>query len=194
MQLVHSIWLSEDEIQLIADHNAIVVHCPVSNMYLASGIAPIPELLKAGVRVALGTDGPGSNNSQDMMETLKTTALLHKVNTLNAHILLPEDVLWMACRGGAEAFGLPEQIGSLEPGKKADVVIGRPGHADGDARASGAVGAGLQCVDAGCRYGDCERPSPHAKQGDACSSTKKRSSPAPAAPARGCLNGPGVVN
>lgn len=123
MQLVHSIWLDDAEIDLIAQYGAIVVHCPVSNMYLASGVARIPEMLKKGITVALGSDGPGSNNSQDMLELLKVTALLHKVNTLDATILLPEDVLWMACRGGAKAFGLPEQIGSLEVGKKADVVI-----------------------------------------------------------------------
>ncbi len=123
MQLVHSVWLQDHEIELIAEHNAIVVHCPVSNMYLASGVARIPEMLKKGITVALATDGPGSNNNQDMLEVLKTTALLHKVNTLNAMVLLPEDILWMACRGGAEAFGLPDEIGSLEPGKKADIVL-----------------------------------------------------------------------
>lgn len=123
MQLVHSIWLDDNEIELVAKHNAIVVHCPVSNMYLASGVARVPEMLERGITVALGSDGPGSNNSQDMLEVLKTTALLHKVNTLNATVLLPEDVLQMACRGGAAAFGLPEQIGSLEVGKKADMVL-----------------------------------------------------------------------
>jgi 5-methylthioadenosine/S-adenosylhomocysteine deaminase len=123
MQLVHSIWLDDNEIDLIAEHGAIVVHCPVSNMYLASGVARVPEMLQRGITVALGTDGPGSNNSQDMLETLKTTALLHKVHTLDATILLPEDILWLACRGGSIAFGLPQQIGSLEAGKKADVVL-----------------------------------------------------------------------
>ncbi len=123
MQLVHSVWLDDNELALIAKHEAIVVHCPVSNMYLASGVARVPEMLVRGITVALGTDGPGSNNSQDMMELLKTTALLHKVNSLDAMVLLPEDVLWMACRSGAAAFGLPQQIGSLEPGKKADVVL-----------------------------------------------------------------------
>jgi 5-methylthioadenosine/S-adenosylhomocysteine deaminase len=92
-------------------------------MYLASGVARIPEMLNMGISVALGTDGPGSNNSQDMMELLKTTALLHKVNTLNAHILLPEDVLRMACRGGARSFGLPDEIGALTVGRKADIVL-----------------------------------------------------------------------
>jgi len=123
VQLVHSVWLNDEELDMIAKHSAIVVHCPVSNMYLASGVARIPEMLQRGITVALGTDGPGSNNSQDMMETLKATALLQKVNTLDAMILLPEDVLRMVCRGGAESFGLPEEIGSLEVGKKADVVL-----------------------------------------------------------------------
>ena len=123
VQLVHSVWLNDEELEMIARHGAIVVHCPVANMYLASGVARIPEMLGMGITVALGTDGPGSNNSQDMMEILKTTALLHKVNTLNAMILLPEDVLRMACRGGAESFGLPTDIGALTVGRKADVVL-----------------------------------------------------------------------
>lgn len=123
MQLVHSVWLEDHEIDLIAEHDAVVVHCPVSNMYLASGVARVPDMLEHGIRVALATDGPGSNNNQDMLELLKTTALLHKVDTLNATVLLPNDVLQMACRGGAAAFGMPDQIGSLEAGKKADLVL-----------------------------------------------------------------------
>lgn len=121
--LVHSVWLSDEEIDLIAEKQAIVVHCPVSNMYLASGIAPIVKLKEKGVTIALASDGPGSNNSQDMMETLKATACLQKVGTLNAMALYPEDVLEMACRGGAMTFGQPELIGSLEVGKKTDLVI-----------------------------------------------------------------------
>ena len=121
--LVHSVWLSDDEIALISERGAIVVHCPVSNMYLASGIAPIVRLRQAGVTVALATDGPGSNNSQDMLETLKFVACLQKVGTLDAMALLPEDVLWMATMGGARAMGLEHEIGSLEVGKKADIVL-----------------------------------------------------------------------
>jgi 5-methylthioadenosine/S-adenosylhomocysteine deaminase len=123
MQLVHSVWLTDEELELIAKHQSVVVHCPVSNMYLASGVARVPEMLKMGITVALASDGPGSNNNQDMFGVMKATALLHKVNTLNAMVLLPEDVLKMACRGGAMAFGQPELIGSLEVGKKADVVL-----------------------------------------------------------------------
>ena len=122
-QLVHSVWLDDHDLDLVAASGATVVHCPVSNMYLASGVARIPEMRRMGIPVALATDGPGSNNNQDMMETLKATALLHKVSTLDAMALLPEDVLWMACRGGAKAYGQPALIGSLEPGKKADIVL-----------------------------------------------------------------------
>lgn len=123
MRLVHAVWLSNKEIELAADRGAKIVHCPVSNMYLASGVAPLSQMRKSGIAVALATDGPGSNNNQDMIETLKVTALLHKIHTLDTMVLLPEDILWMACRGGAEAFGQPDQIGSLEAGKKADIII-----------------------------------------------------------------------
>ena len=123
VQMVHAVWLSDREIELAAEFGAQVVHCPVSNMYLASGVARVPEMRQRGITVALATDGPGSNNNQDMIETLKTTALLHKVSTLDAMILQPEDILWMACREGAEVFGQADQLGSLEVGKKADVVL-----------------------------------------------------------------------
>lgn len=122
-QIIHAVWLSDHELDLIAENQAKVVHCPVSNMYLASGIARIPEMHQRGISVALATDGPGSNNNQDMLETLKTTALLHKVNTKDARVFLPEDLLWMAICGGAEANGQQGEIGSLEPGKKADIIL-----------------------------------------------------------------------
>jgi 5-methylthioadenosine/S-adenosylhomocysteine deaminase len=124
LQLVHSVWLDDSEIERVAATGTMVVHCPVSNMYLASGIAPVVKLLRAGVPVALATDGPGSNNSQDMLETLKFTACLQKVGTLDATALLPEDVLRMACVDGAAAVGLPQgQLGRLAAGAKADVVL-----------------------------------------------------------------------
>lgn len=122
-QLVHAVWLDDHEIDLIAEHGGVVVHCPVSNMYLASGVARIPELLDRGVVVALATDGPGSNNSQDMLETLKVTALLQKVHHLDAMAMTPRQVLAMACRGGAAAMGRADDIGVLEPGRLADVVL-----------------------------------------------------------------------
>lgn len=123
VQLVHSVWLDDHELDLLEQYGGVVVHCPVANMYLASGMARVPEMRRRGIVVALATDGPGSNNNQDMLEVLKTAALSGKVSTLDAMALLPEDVLWMACRGGAHAFGQPHWIGSLEVGKKADVVL-----------------------------------------------------------------------
>jgi 5-methylthioadenosine/S-adenosylhomocysteine deaminase len=123
VQLVHSVWLSDAEIDMVERSGAVIVHCPVSNMYLASGVARVPEMHRRGIPVALATDGPGSNNNQDMLEVLKATCLLHKVSSLDAMVLLPEDALRMACRGGAAAFGQPDLIGSLEVGKKADLVL-----------------------------------------------------------------------
>ena len=122
VQLVHSVWLDDSEIERVAETGTIVVHCPISNMYLASGIAPVTKMLKRGITVALATDGPGSNNSQDMLETLKFAACLQKVGTLDATALLPADVLKMACQGGARAFG-QDGLGRLEAGLKADVVL-----------------------------------------------------------------------
>lgn len=123
VQLVHSVWLDDHELELVAQHGAVIVHCPVSNMYLASGSARIRDMLKMGIPVALATDGPGSNNNQDLLEVLKTAALLAKVSTLDAMAVLPGDILRMACRGGALAYGQPQWLGSLEAGKKADVVL-----------------------------------------------------------------------
>jgi 5-methylthioadenosine/S-adenosylhomocysteine deaminase len=121
-QLAHSVWLDEDELALIGASGASVVHCPVSNMYLASGVARIPEMLAMGIPVSLASDGPGSNNRQDLFEVMKATVLLQKVHTLNPMILQPEDALRMACRGGATSFGMPS-IGALSIGRKADLVM-----------------------------------------------------------------------
>lgn len=127
MQLVHAVWLDDSEIERVAETGTMVIHCPVSNMYLASGIAAVTKLLRAGVPVALATDGPGSNNSQDMLETLKFAACLQKVGTLDATALLPEDVLRMACVYGARAVAgqagdLPYS-GRLVPGAQADLIL-----------------------------------------------------------------------
>ncbi|MFD0692587.1 amidohydrolase family protein [Paenibacillus sp. GCM10027628] len=121
-QVVHGIWLDDGELELIRDKKASVIHCPVSNMYLASGVARVPEMLRMGINVALGTDGPGSNNCQDNLEVLKFTACLHKVNELDATLLPPMDILRMATVNGAKAVGRSADLGSLEPGKNADLV------------------------------------------------------------------------
>lgn len=121
-QLAHSVWLEDHELDLIAERDAVVVHCPVSNMYLASGVPRIVEMRERGIRVALASDGPGSNNRQDMFEVLKATVLLQKVHRLDAMALQPEDAIEMACRGGAAALGV-DNVGSIEAGKRADLVV-----------------------------------------------------------------------
>jgi len=122
-QLAHGLWLDDGELDLIAETGAVVVHCPVSNMYLASGTARTVEMKRRGVTIALATDRPGSNDRQDMFEVMKTTVLLQKLTTRDATALLAEDALWMATRGGAAAFGLADRIGALEPGWAADLVV-----------------------------------------------------------------------
>ena len=123
MQLAHSVWLDDDELDLIAATGSIVVHCPVSNMYLASGVAPVTGMRARGITVALASDGPGSNNRQDMFEVLKATVLLQKVHHLDALALQPADVLHMACRGGAAAFGMPGTFGMVAEGQRADLLV-----------------------------------------------------------------------
>lgn len=122
-QVVHGIWLSEEEIQLLNRAGAHHVHCPVSNMYVASGVAQVPKMLSVGVNIALGTDGPAANNSHDMFSVLKFAVLLQKVTTLNPTIITSSQVLEMATMGGARALGLQEELGSIEVGKKADLVV-----------------------------------------------------------------------
>lgn len=121
--LVHAVWLDDDDIEIIAKRGARVSHNPGSNMKLASGIAPVPELLKAGVTVGLGTDGCASNNNLDLFSEMNTTAKLHKVNAMNPTLMDAVTVLKMATIHGAKALGLDAIIGSLEIGKKADVIV-----------------------------------------------------------------------
>lgn len=122
-QLAHGVWFDDRELDLIAAAGASVVSCPVSNMYLASGVPRILDMRARGINVALASDGPGSNNRQDMFEVLKSTVLLQKVHHLDAMALQPEDSLDMACRGGAHTFGTGESAGVLAAGRKADVVL-----------------------------------------------------------------------
>jgi 5-methylthioadenosine/S-adenosylhomocysteine deaminase len=121
--LVHGVWLNETDIDIIAQRGAAVVHNPESNMKLAAGIAPLPELLDAGVVLGLGTDGCASNNNLDLFQTMDTAAKLHKVRKLDPTTVAAESVLGMATLGGARAIGLDREIGSLEVGKKADLII-----------------------------------------------------------------------
>lgn len=119
---VHAVHLSHDEVDLLARNAASVVHCPTSNMKLASGIAPIRRLKDAGVRVALGSDSAASNNRLDMLQETRQAALLSKVATGDASSLPAHESLRMATLDGAAALGLGGQIGSIEPGKLADLI------------------------------------------------------------------------
>lgn len=120
---VHSVWLEPEDIKIFAKTGVTVSHNTNSNMYLSSGVAPVPEMLKQGIPVSLGVDGAASNNSKDFFEMLKNTVLMHKVHTLNPTILTSVDVLEMATMGGARSLMMEKEIGSLEVGKKADLSI-----------------------------------------------------------------------
>lgn len=122
MQLVHCVQVTDPELDLIAASGATVIHCPVSNMYLASGVAPVPQMLARGIPVALGTDGPASHNSQDLLETMKVTALLAKVGSGDATALLPADVLRMVTTAGARLLGR-DDLGQIRAGAKADLTL-----------------------------------------------------------------------
>ena len=120
---VHAVNVSPEEIKYIAETGAHVIHNPESNMYLGSGIAPIPEYMEAGVNVALATDGAGSNNNNDMIEAMRFAVFLHRAAKSHPSIITAWDALEMATINGAKALGLENEIGSLEPGKKADITI-----------------------------------------------------------------------
>ena len=120
---VHCVWLEPEEIEILASTGAHVSTCPQSNMKLGSGIAPLKEMLAAGIPVGLGTDGCASNNRLDMFFEMDMCAKLHKVKDLDAAALPAAMVLEMATIGGARVLGLEKEIGSLEPGKKADIIL-----------------------------------------------------------------------
>ena len=121
--LVHSVWVDEADIDIIKKSGAAVSHCPESNMKLASGIAPVNEFLKAGITTGLGTDGCASNNNLDMFSEMDSAAKLQKVNTLDPSAADALSVLRMATINGACAIGMGSETGSLEVGKKADLII-----------------------------------------------------------------------
>lgn len=119
----HSVHVSSDEIAILKETGTSVSHNPVSNMMLGDGVAPVVEMLRQGVNVALGTDGAASNHSQDLFDTMKATSLLQKVHHLDAGVIRPYDVLRMATIGGARALGLDSLCGSIEVGKRADLIL-----------------------------------------------------------------------
>src|SRR5262249_47717913 len=120
--VAHCVWVDDREQALIADHDVKVLHCPGSNLKLASGIAPIVELRARGVTVSLGADGAACNNRLDMFDEMRLAAVLQAVRR-GAGALTAREALWMATRGGALALGLDSQIGSIEPGKRADLIV-----------------------------------------------------------------------
>jgi 5-methylthioadenosine/S-adenosylhomocysteine deaminase len=119
----HCVHLTDGEIAILAEKGVGVAHNPESNMKLASGIAPVPKMLEQGVKVGLGTDGASSNNNLDMLQEMRSAALIHKVNAMDATVVPAYQALEMATLGGARVLGLDNEIGSLKPGFKADLLI-----------------------------------------------------------------------
>jgi len=120
--LAHCVWANSDEINILKNYGVGVAHNPISNMKLASGAAPISEMLAKGLAVGLGTDGEKENNNLDMFEEMKTASLLAKFSSLNAAELDAWSVCKMATIAGAQALGLDQKIGSVEVGKQADII------------------------------------------------------------------------
>ena len=121
--LAHVVWLTDHDIATLSKTRANVCHCPSSNTKLASGIARVPEMLKKGVNVTLGCDGGPSNNSYDIIREMKLAACIHKARLLDPMTMPAETVLKMATVRGARAMGVGDKLGTLEPGKLADLAL-----------------------------------------------------------------------
>jgi 5-methylthioadenosine/S-adenosylhomocysteine deaminase len=119
----HCVKLSSKEIAVLAKHRVKVSHCLESNLKLASGVAPVPEMLASGVTVSIGTDGPASNNDVDMFSEMSSVAKVHKVVAMDPTVMDAETTLRCATLSGAEALGSEQQIGTLSAGKKADIIV-----------------------------------------------------------------------
>ncbi len=119
----HGVMLDEEEIELLAERGVKVAHCPESNMKLASGTAPVPAMLKKGLTVGLGTDGSASNNDVDMFGEMNTAAKLHKVSCMDPTVMDAATTLHAATLGGAALLDAESQIGSIEVGKQADMIM-----------------------------------------------------------------------
>jgi 5-methylthioadenosine/S-adenosylhomocysteine deaminase len=119
----HGVWLTASDRAILKQHDVGVAHCPQSNMKISSGTAPVADMLKEGLRLGLGTDGAASNNDLDMFEEMMTAALLSKATTGDPTTAPAAAVLEMATLGGARALGMEDRIGSLEPGKRADLIV-----------------------------------------------------------------------
>ncbi len=120
---VHGVWLRPDDLEILARHRVKVSHCPESNLKLAVGVAPLPELLVAGVTVGLGTDGAASNNNLDLWGEMSLAARLHKVWRRDPTLMPAAEVVALATREGAKVLGLESRTGTLTPGKEADLMV-----------------------------------------------------------------------
>jgi 5-methylthioadenosine/S-adenosylhomocysteine deaminase len=123
--IAHAIWVDDTDIATLARRQVGVAHCPQSNMKLASGTSPVPALVSAGIAVGLGTDGAASNNDLDLWEEMDTAAKLHKLISMKADALPAREAVAMATIGGARAIHRDRDLGSLEPGKLADLIVVR---------------------------------------------------------------------
>jgi 5-methylthioadenosine/S-adenosylhomocysteine deaminase len=119
----HVVWPTPEEIKTLVSRRVGVAHCPQSNMKLASGVSPVPEMLKAGVALGIGTDGAASNHDLSLWEEIDTAAKLHKLNSKDPTVVNAREALEMATMGGARALNMEKEIGSLEVGKRADLII-----------------------------------------------------------------------
>ena len=123
MVFAHGIHFNDDDLQRLADSQSNISHCPASNMKLASGFARVPDMLEKGVPVSLGCDGGPSNNTYDMIRETRLAALIHKAKVDDPLVVTAEQALEMATLGGAKALGTADSVGSLEPGKLADIIL-----------------------------------------------------------------------
>jgi len=118
----HAVWLDDADMQVLHDRGVGLAHNPESNMKLASGVSAVPQWIAKDLKAGLGTDGAASNNDLDMFEAMREAALLHKVTTMDPRALPARQALELATRRGADALGMGDRIGSLEPGKQADLI------------------------------------------------------------------------
>jgi 5-methylthioadenosine/S-adenosylhomocysteine deaminase len=116
------VWVTEHEQALLAERNVKVLHCPGSNLKLGSGIAPVPEMRARGICVSLGADGAACNNRLDMFDEMRLAATLQSVR-LAPGALTARDALWMATRDGARTLGLDDELGTISPGYRADLIV-----------------------------------------------------------------------
>ncbi len=127
----HCIWEDGNDLEILKRHGTGIAHCPSSNMKLASGVAHVADMLKLGITVGLGTDGfAGSNDTADLLLEMNLAAKLQKVTTMDPTVLPAEQVMDMATMGGARVLGLQKEIGSLEEGKRADLITVSLAHAN----------------------------------------------------------------